>query len=187
MTAVGLGYASWAIDPAALSQDMPRRYTIEYEIEEFDNGAGTKSVNMRVGPALFCQYNGPGNILAYSACTYGNLANFMQVWTRNTTISSSGGTPTWDTPGTSTRRGVVYTVDVEMVLGATFDMHLKAFNQVATTNVTRWYNGDNLLFFDGTRFDNETPNTIGLSGSYDAAGYYCDITTFRVLKHPADR
>ncbi len=187
MTAGGVGQSSWAVSLSALSVTMPARYTIVYEIEEMDDGVGGKAPGSQMGPSLFCQFNGAGDILAYTAATFGNVGNFRQMWTRNTTFGLAGGTPGWARPGTTSRRGVIHEVDIEMLLGTPFDMWMLSNLRLSNTRTELWHDDVSTLDFDAGRFDAETPNTIGLGGNFTAASHFCDFTRLMVLKHPADR
>ena len=191
MTAGASGFAQWVVDPSALAITLPRRYRMIFSIEEVDDGGGGKSPASRMGPTLFGQYNGAGDVLGYSACGYGNADAFLQVFTQNTTFGNAGATPNWRRPGTSARRGVNFVIDVEMTIGPTFALCTKPMCVRESIVDSVWEVPDTFtpagnLNFDGTRFNNETPNTIGLAGNFTAAGHYMDVVDFVLLRHPAD-
>jgi len=183
---VGAGFSSWAIKTSEFSGGPPSRYVMEMMIDEMDDGVGGKTPSSRVGFSHFCQYNGAGNILAYSLCQYGSLPAYFQVWTRNTTFGSSGGTPPGRHPQGTTARGAWHRIEVVMDLSGTFDMETRADWQVASALVVGVNNDATQLDFDAGRFDGETPNTFGLAASWVAVAHRMDIRTLRILKHPAD-
>jgi len=181
------GFSSWVIDPAPnFPSGPPSRYVLDMIIDQMGDGVGGFSPSSRVGFSHFCQYNGPGDVLAYSLCQYGNLNSYFQVWTRNTTFGSSGTTPAGRDAGTSDVRGVRHTVEVLQDVSGTFDMMTRSRFQESGSLLVNANNGSLQLDFDSGAFDGEVANTFGLAASWTSVGHFSDILMLRVLKHPAD-
>lgn len=181
------GFSSWAIDPAPnFPSGPPSRYVLDMIVDQMGDGVGGFAPSSRVGFSHFCQYNGPGDILAYSLCQYGNLNSYFQVWTRNTSFGSSGTTPPGRDPGTSDVRGVRHTIEVVQDMSGVFDMMTRSRFQDSSTYTINANNGSLTLDFDSGAFDGEIPNTFGLAASWTSVGHFADILALRILRHPAD-
>jgi hypothetical protein len=188
VTSTGVGNSSWALDPTTVFPDgVPSRYVLDMIIDQMGDGIGGFAPGSRVGFSHFCQFNGAGDILAWSLCQYGNINNYFQVFTRNTTFGSSGTTPTGRSPGATGVRGVRHTVDAIHDLSGTFDiMSRSTFQDSSATMLTNANNDGSQYDFDAGAYNGQNPNTFGLAASWVAANHFSDILALTVRQHPAD-
>jgi hypothetical protein len=185
------GLASWAIDPSEFpGGSIPSRFVVDYLIDQAGDGVGGFAPGSRFGASHFCQYNGPGDILGWSLCQFGNGNSFAQLWTRNTTLAIAQGTPTGQSPNSNSTRGTRQRHEMLLDLSGTFD--IMARQEFVTTGnleqlVANRSNANGGQFdFDSGNYDGETPNTIGLGADWQASGHFFDLVMFRVLRYPAD-
>ena len=180
------GKSQWAIKAAELPAVLPSRYILDFEIDQMSDGAGGFNVGDQCGFSHFCQFNAPGDVLAYSLLQYGNINNYLQLWTRNTTFANSGTTPIGRGPGNGSDRGVRHIVEVMQDLSGTYDINLRSRFE-GQASVSYYTNNDATnLDLDAGAFDGEVPNTFGLAAAFVAINHFIDISVFRILKHPAD-
>jgi len=183
-------FAQWAIDPSEFPAGIPARYRLEVTYEQFDDGAGVKTpIGLECGPSLFCRYDGPGDVTALNMCQAANGNSLLQVWARGATMSNAGSTLTGANPGATTTRQSVQRFDVVQQVGAAYSLFYASTFRKPNVESTRFEDADGgNIDLDGTRFDNVIPNTFGIAYRDNANNpSWCEISQFRVLKHPADR
>lgn len=179
--------SQWVIDPAQFPV-LPMRYRIEWDLIAAENGLGAAGATANLGPTLFCQYNGPGDVQAYSLCPYANTVNAsLQVWARGGTMAASGATPGGVSVGTNfDTQGMQTRMTVSSKVGTPFQLRYLLWG-VKDNFDTRDVQNDVTLDMDGTRFDARVPNTFGIAARWNAnRAETIDIENFRILKHPMD-
>ena len=180
------GRSQWVIKAAELPAVLPSRYVLDFEIDQMSDGAGGFNVGDQLGFSHFAQFNAPGNVLAFSLLQYGNINNYLQLWTRNTTFANSGTTPVGRGPSSGSDRGVRHVVEVMQDLSGTFDINLRSRFE-GQASVSYYTNNDATnLDLDAGAYDGEVPNTFGIAAAFVAINHFVDISIFRILKHPAD-
>jgi len=183
------GFAQWVVDPAEFPSGIPARFVLEIIYDEFDNGSGTKNPSSTAcGVSLFCRYNSPGNVRAWTLAQNGNGNFQLQIYTRDTTFSNPGATPTGEEPGAGANRGAYHQLIVTQEVGTPFDMfYFGRFQGQNAEQIQNRSGNPGGIDFDGGAYDGIIPNTIGVAFR-DNVGQtsWCEISSIRMLKHPAD-
>ena len=184
-------FSQWVLSTSEFTDPIPTRYVLEIHYAQAQNGAGGLTNSSWCGFSHFCRYNSPGNVRAWTFAQNGASNSHAQLFTRDTTFSTAGTTPPGTAPSSSSDRGAFHrlTMAQDRRGGADpFDIYLRGrYWGSSNSEVLDVNNDSNQLDFDAGAYDGLTPNTFGIAARWDAnAAHFFDISTLRVIKHPAD-